>query len=39
MERLKRLAASGFFAEPSEPRPLSGTQSHFARLHLARAMR
>jgi hypothetical protein len=39
MERLRRLAASGFFAEPAEPRPLTGTQSHFARLHLRRAMR
>ena len=38
-QRLERLAAGGFFAEPPEPRPTAGAQSHFARLHLARAMR
>jgi hypothetical protein len=38
-QRLERLAASGFFADPPEPRPAAGSQSRFARLHLARAMR
>lgn len=37
--RLNCLAAAGFFAETPIPRPATGSQSYFARLHLARAMR
>jgi hypothetical protein len=39
IERLRCLAASGFFEEPAAPRPATGSQSHFASLHRARAMR
>jgi hypothetical protein len=38
IERLRCLAEAGFFEEPPLPRPPSGSQSHFAQLHLARAM-
>jgi hypothetical protein len=34
--RLTHLAKIGFFDEPPAPRPVSGSQSHFARLHRAR---
>ena len=37
--RLECLAKIGFFADPPEPRSPSGQQSHFARLHQARATR
>jgi hypothetical protein len=39
VERLKCLAESGFFEETAEPRPATGSQSRFADLHRARAMR
>jgi hypothetical protein len=39
VERLRCLAASGFFEEPAAPRPETGSQSRFADLHRARAMR
>jgi hypothetical protein len=39
VERLKCLAESGFFEETAELRPATGSQSHFANLHRARAMR
>ena len=39
IKRLRCLAASGFFDEPAAARPSSGSQSHFAILHRARAAR
>lgn len=37
IQRLSHLAEIGFFEEPAPPRPVSGSQSHFARLHRSRA--
>jgi hypothetical protein len=39
IRRLEWLAAVGFFDEPAAARPPSGSQSHFAILHRARAVR
>ena len=39
IKRLECLAAIGFFDEPAAARPPSGSQSHFAILHRARAAR
>jgi hypothetical protein len=38
IERLSSLGESGFFDEPPPARPSTGSQSHFAQLHRARAL-